>query len=261
MNYGLWLSAAGMQTNTWRQDVLANNLANASTVGFKRDLAALRQRDPQSVESPRGFEARHHLLDKLGGGVMAGPQRISFATGPMERTNLPTDVAIDEKNAFFAVQVRDPQTNQLAVRLTRDGRLMRNHDGDLVTASGGHRLLDANDQPIRLPDAAPFSVRPDGMVMQNDEEIAQLQITGVSNLNRLVKQGSNLFAFNGPADGRVPVGNVTLRPEHLEASGVDPIKALMELVEATKSISSNGNMIRYHDLLMDRAVNVLGRVA
>ncbi len=260
MNYGLWLSASAMQANTWRQDVYANNLANASTVAFKRDLANLRQRDPEAIASGQ-IDARHDLLDKLSGGVLAGPQSISFAPGPMQRTGVPTDIALDQNDTFLAVQHRDPATNALSVRLTRDGRLSRNAAGDLVLAASGHRVLDVNDQPITLAADAPFSIRSDGFILQNGEEIAQMQVTGVTDLNLLVKQGSNLFAFKEAGDFRRPVPGATVRPEHVEASGVDPIKALLELVAATKAISSNGNLIRYHDTLMDRAVNVLGRVA
>ena len=71
MNYGLYLSASGVLTNMYRQDVFANNLANASTVGFKRDLAAISQRDPESIEGGHAMQWRNDLLDELGGGVFA----------------------------------------------------------------------------------------------------------------------------------------------------------------------------------------------
>ncbi len=259
MNYGLWLSASAMQANTWRQDIYANNLANVSTVGFKRDLANLRQRDPETIAS--GKSDARHLLDKLSGGVLAGPQTISFARGAMLPTGVASDVALEQEDTFLVVQHRDPRTNKLGVRLTRDGRLSRNAEGELVLAATGHRVLGQGDQPIILAADAPFTIRTDGVILQNGEEVGQLQITGVDDLKRLVKEGGNLFAFDRPGDYRRPVPGATVRPEHLEASGVDPVKALMDLVAATKAITANGNLIRYHDTLMDRAVNVLGRVA
>ena len=93
MNYGLHLSASGVLTSLHRQDVHANNLANASTVGFKRDLANVTQRDPESIEGPHP-EHRHPILDMIGGGFFSGPQHISFAPGALERTNNPLDIAL-----------------------------------------------------------------------------------------------------------------------------------------------------------------------
>ena len=91
MNYGLYLSASGVLTNMYRQDVFANNLANAQTIGFKPDFPMLSQRDPESVEDDAGFDVRHDLLDRLGGGVYAGPQAIDFSVGRLEQTENPMD--------------------------------------------------------------------------------------------------------------------------------------------------------------------------
>ena len=89
MNYGLYLSAAGVLTNSYRQDVFANNLANVNTVGFKPDLPVLRTRPPEAIEDPAPFGTSNDLLERLGGGVLAGPQRTSFAPGPVEQTHRP----------------------------------------------------------------------------------------------------------------------------------------------------------------------------
>ncbi|MEE9211746.1 MAG: flagellar hook-basal body protein [Phycisphaeraceae bacterium] len=256
MNYGLYLSASGVLTNMYRQDVFANNLANANTVGFKRDVPAIQQRAPESIEGHHGFDVGNALLDRLGGGVLAGPQRISFAPSPLEQTGNLLDLALEDPEAFFAVLTDGSNTPAL----TRDGRLTRNHEGLLVTVAGGHPLLDANDNLIQLSPDAPVEIDNSGRIHQQGAVIAQLQITGVSDLARLVKAGENLFKFDGPQDLRRPADRALVKVGFVEGSGVDPIKALLQLVAATKAITGNGNLIRYHDQLMDRAVNVLGRV-
>ena len=261
MNYGLYLSASGVLTNLYRQDVFSNNLANVETVGFKQDLPSIRQRDPESVEEQFGSDVSKRLLDKLGGGVLAGQQRIGFNPGAVRSTGNPLDVALDAPDTFFAVGIDNAQTGQSAVRLTRDGRFSRNDQGYLVTIAGGHRVLNTNDQPIRIDGDAPVTIDKSGRVLQQGGAIAQLQVTSVTDTDRLVKEGQNLFRFEGQEDLRRPADLATVRPGFVEASGVDPIKALMQLIAATKSVTANGNLIRYHDLLMDRAVNVLGRVA
>lgn len=261
MMYGLHLSASGVLTNSYRQDVFANNLANAQTVGFKPDLPSLRQRNPESLEDVHPFEYSNDLLDRLSGGVLAGTQRIDFSPGPVEQTNNPHDIALDAPETFLAVQVLDPKTNETTIQLTRDGRLTRSSQGFLVMASNGKPVLDDANNPIQIPEGQPFFFNPNGDVQISDEVIATLQITGVTDVNQLIKQGGNLFAMADGIDLREQAPNATIRPEHLEASGVDPIQTLMDLVSATKAATGNGNLIRYHDSLIDRAVNVLGRVA
>lgn len=261
MNYGLYLSASGVLTNLYRQDVFSNNLANVETVGFKQDLPSIRQRDAEAVEEQFGSDVSKRLLDRLGGGVLAGRQRIGFNPGAMRKTGGPLDVALDSPDAFFAIGIENTPAGQSPIRLTRDGRFSRNHEGYLVTVAGGHRVLDTNDLPIRLNSDAPVTIDKSGRVLQQGAAVAQVQVTSVTDTRRLVKDGQNLFRFDGPDDLRRPALLATVRPGFVEASGVDPIKTLMQLIAATKSVTANGNMIRYHDLLMDRAVNVLGRVA
>lgn len=262
MNYGLYLSASGVLTNLYRQDVYANNLANVATVGFKPDVPTIRQRAPEAVEDGLSSQVNQRLLEKLGGGVLAGPQSVSFIAGSLEQTGGPLDVALDAPDAFFAVSSADPTNgNRASVRLTRDGRFTRSAQGYLVTVAGGHPVLDTQDQPIRINDGAPLTIDPAGRLRQNGQVVAQLQITAVRDPQRLVKHGQNLFGFEGQADPRVPAEAAGVRQGFVEASAVDPVTTLLSLVEATQAATANTNLIRYHDLLMDRAVNVLGRVA
>ncbi|MBI1336362.1 MAG: flagellar hook-basal body complex protein [Phycisphaera sp.] len=259
MNYGLFLSASGVLSNMYRQDALANNLANAQTIGFKRDLASLSQRDPESVEGGFGFDLRNDLLDRLGGGVLAGPQRISFEQGHLEQTGNDLDLAIDGKNAFFAVRSTDPRTGRHDIQLTRDGRFALSSDGTLVTQDG-KPVLDTSDQPIRLQRGATIDIDETGRIRQNGEESARIQVTAVSQPGALTKLGGGLLGWNSTRDIRTDPQNATVKQRFVEASNVDPIQTMMKIVDATKAATANGNLIRYHDLLLDRAVNTLGRV-
>jgi len=258
MNYGLYVSASGVLTNLYRQDVFANNLANSETAAFKPDIATVRQRDPEALESQLPG-MRHDLLDRLGGGAWAGPQYIDFSVGSLQQTNRPLDAALPETNQFFAVQYSDA-AGQPGFRLTRDGRFMLNSYGELVTTAG-HQVLDTDDQPIRVDPTQPVTLDGRGGVQQNGNVIAQLQITSVADPKLLIKSGQGLFKTPAGADIRRPNENPSIRVGFVESSGVDPVKTLNDLVAATRAVTANGNMIRYHDSTMDRAVNVLGRVA
>lgn len=261
MNYGLYLSASGVLTSMYRQDVFANNLANVGTVGFKRDLAMVSQRAPESIEGDHPFELQHALLDRLGGGVFAGPQSVAFKAGALERTNNPRDIALEGDNAFLAVSASNPATGRDEVHLTRDGRLSVNGGGYLVMMAGGQRVLDEDDQPIRLGDAkAEVTIDRDGRVRQDGAVVAQLQIAAAANPKALVKAGGNLLRFEDGRDGRVEPAQRRVRPGFVEASTADPFTELKAMLDASSAVEANGNLIRYHDLLMDRAVNTLGRV-
>ena len=258
MNYGLYLSASGVLTNTYRQDVFANNLANVETVGFKPDMPSVRQRDPESVEDQLGMDISNEIMDRLGGGVLAGTQRINFTPGTLQKTSNDLDVALIERDHFFAVRSIDPQTGEAQVRLTRDGRFSRNDANELITQSG-HKVLDTSDRPIVLTGNGKARINGNAQVTVAGETIAQLQVARVADLDRLSKRGEGQFVFDG-RDPRTAVDAPNVRPGFVEASGVDPIMTMMQIVAATKAVTGNANMIRYHDQLLDRAVNTLGRV-
>ena len=259
MNYGLYLSAGGALVNVYRQDVLANNMANVNTVGFKPDIVNEMSRLPERLEDPNPFVNPHMLLERLGGGHWAAPTRISQAQGNITPTSGPLDVAIVGDGFLVVNAERGKGDAQL--RFTRDGRLTLNDDGELVMAANGHRLLDDDNEPVQLDPTQPVIIDSDGSVRQGDEVVANLQIATVANPSKLVKAGDNLFRFDGlgpnarkPADG-------TLQQGALEGSAVDPILALNDLLNVSKAIQANVQLMQYHDHILGQAINTFGRVA
>ncbi|MCG8400026.1 MAG: hypothetical protein MJA84_00345, partial [Firmicutes bacterium] len=198
-------------------------------------------------------------LDQLGGGVFAGPQRIAFGQGSLKQTDQPLDVALTREDEFFAVRTTDGDTGEQSVRLTRNGQFSLNAANELVTQQG-HPVLSTDEEPIIIPAGSKPQIGPTGGILINGEPIAQLQVARVANTEALQKMGENLFDFEG-SDPREIIDDPLLNPGMIELSGADPIRTLMSVIDASKSAMSNANMMRYHDLLMDRAVNTLGSVA
>ncbi|MEM0915014.1 MAG: flagellar hook-basal body complex protein [Planctomycetota bacterium] len=261
MNYGLYLSAAGVLTNRYRQDVFANNLANVHTHAFKPISPTIANRPPESIENPDRFGTANELLDRLGGGVLAGRQTVDFTVGPHEVTNQPLDVALKQPDTFFVVHARHGDTGRVETQVTRDGRFNVRHDGTLTTAAG-HVVLDPQNQPVVVPPRTPVSITESGQIVDADQRVlGALQVARVTDPGRALKPASKgTFTFVGQ-DTRRPVEYVDLHTGAVEQSATMAVPTLMKLVAASKSASSNANMIRYHDTLMDRAVNTLGRVA
>ena len=248
MTYGLWLSAVGLQTSQYRQAVLANNLANANTVGFKHDVAVVRER---AVEAHEDGPARfgHALLDDLTGGSVVAPTYTAFAQGPIEPTQRPLDVAIDG-DGFFTVQA-DGQT-----RYTRDGRFTIDANGRLVTVAGGRPVLDDGGGEINVitgGDAPAPRIDNRGRVRQGEQVVGQLGLVDFADKQRLRKVGANLFDANG--EPPTPA-TTTLQTEAVEGSTVAPIQSLASMIEVARAYQLNATLITMQDELNGRAATI-----
>lgn len=253
--YGLWLSAAGMKVNQHRQTILANNMANANTTGFKRDLAIVTERQVESRESAGGLDFSHPILDELAGGLNVRPIYHDFAQGPIEWTGKPLDVAI-EGDGFFSV------SDGTLTRYSRAGEFAVNEAGELVLASdeGRWRVLDEGGSPIGLGDrGGKVSISPSGIIRQGKTVVAQLGLVTTEDKQSLRKVGKNLFKARD-GDKMVPIA-ATLRPESREGSNFDIMKGLVEMIEAMRAYQLNAKMIQLQDKMTGQAVSTVGREA
>lgn len=258
MNYGLYMAAAGALTSMHRQDVLTNNLANLNTVGFKPLMAVARQRETARAEDGLGNLPSNDLLERLGAGPLLAPTRVSMAQGRLETTNNPLDLAIEGKGFFVIRDQADGSTQRM--RLTRDGRFALDSRGRLVMRTQGLPVLDRSNRPIFLAPGQSPTISTDGVIRQGGTEVARIQVVAVPDPTRLERLGESLFAASSeqlesgsPARGTIHQGSV-------EGSAVNEISALMKISGASGAVQANIGMIRYHDQMMDRAINVLGRV-
>lgn len=259
MNYGVYLSSSGLLTSMYRMDVAANNLANVSTTAFKIDQAFTRQRDAATVERAMPFAPSNAMLEKLGSGVQLAPSRVSFKQGMIEPTQMPLDLAINGPGFF--VTREGANANLQNLRLTRDGRLTINAQGQLVQASSGLPVLDRSDRIITVNTQQPVTVDADGTVRQAGSTVARMQLVQVDDPSRLQKRGDSLYrgpdeliARRRPIDSEVKQG-------HLERSAVDAISATLDVMRAERGVGGNTRMIAMHDEVMNRAISTFGRVA
>lgn len=249
MIYGLYLSASGVAANSYRQDVIANNLANSETVGFKRDIANFKQRLMASQERRSPGSWSDSALEGLGGGLLAMPTRTDFSPGSIQDTGSPLDVAI-QGEGFFAVKEGD-QT-----MLTRAGRFSVNRDGKLVLSSGQQVLSNAS-QPITLSTTAPLSIGSDGQITQNGQPVAQLGVFNVEDKSALTKVGGDLL---NPGDSVLQPVAAKLRSQFIEGSNVDPATEMAVLMDSQRQIEANANMIHMQDETLQRLVNDVGKI-
>ena len=253
-------SATGLEALSTKLDAIANNLANVNTVGFKRsrvnfeDLFYQIRRQPGVENSlgditPAGVE--------VGTGVRVSSTQLMFQQGSFEPTNNPLDLAIDG-NGFFRVQIyQDMGPN--GVGYTRAGNFFINANNELVLGnSNGFKL----DPPITIPDdATSITIGSDGKVAVTTpgdaaaQEVGQIQLTRFVNPAGLLAKGQNIYvetAGSGtPIDGNpTEEGFGSILQNSLEASNVEPVKELVDLIQTQRSFELNSQSIQASDEML-----------
>ncbi|WP_166830373.1 flagellar hook-basal body protein [Thalassoroseus pseudoceratinae] len=252
MLYGLYLSAQGAQVQSKRLDVIANNLANADTSGFKRDLAVAQTYHPFDVEHGTAHELPRHL-ERVTGGTSITDVITDFQNGSLKETGARFDVAL-EGQGFL--RVSDGQNEFL----TRDGSLTQNAVGELVTEQG-ERVLDTTGSPIVIPpDATEISIGADGVISAMDDlgvqtALAQLDVVMPQSLADLQKIGDNHFVTNGPTEAAGPATRV--RQGYVEGSGVNAISETVHMIDASKAFETNLNLLKLQDETLSRLLQAV----
>lgn len=248
MLYGAYVSAAGALANSYRQDVIANNLANVETVSFKRDLALLESRDVASASGgTRQFTAP--MLDGIGGGVFALPTHTDFTPGSLEETGSSLDVALTDRG-FFQVRQGDD------LRYTRDGRFVLDTEGYLVTQSRNLQVLSSEGQPIKLDRDLDIIIDEQGQISQGGATVARIGVVDFEDRTALRKSGGNLYSAENSVS-QVIVGQ--MRQGHLESSGVDILREFTEMIHVGRMFQQNVNMIKMQDQMLGSAVTRIAR--
>jgi flagellar basal-body rod protein FlgF len=251
MIYGLYLSASGVITNSYRQDVIANNIANSETVGFKKDLAILQQRSTAAEEL--GHENQTNpLLENIGGGLLAARLAVDTRPGDYEPTGNNMDLALDGKG-FFAVKGAGK------MHLTRNGQLILNRNGTLALSNNpAQAVLDEKQTPITLDGTQPISIASDGTITQAGKQMARIGIFDAGDPAALQKDGGTLLSI--PDGTKLTQATPVVRAGFVERSNVDPATELTELMDTQRQLEANANMIHIQDETLDKLVNDVGKI-
>ena len=251
-NSALHVARTGLDAQNTRMRVIANNLATVNTTGFKRDRATFETLAYQTITapgSPSSAENRYAVGLSLGTGVqMTGTARID-TQGSLTTTGNALDLAI-EGAGYFQVATPDGRT-----AYTRAGDLSRSPDGALVTATG----LPVQP-PIQIPDGAQaIAVAADGTVSATVDgtatEVGRIEIARFANAAGLQPLGDNLLvetAASGAAQVGAPgsEGRGALRSGALEASNVNVVEELVDMIETQRAYEVNSKMISATDEML-----------
>jgi flagellar basal-body rod protein FlgF len=225
MDRMIYLGMAGAKMDMQRQDVLANNLANVSTTGFRAELQAVRAVPVRGD----GASTRVYSLETTVG--------YDDSSGPLTSTDRPLDVALQGKS-MLAVSALDGTE-----AYTRFGSLTVNNEGLLMTQSGLPVLGDGG--PITIPQNTQASIAPDGTISAKE---ANGKITAVGKL-KLVTPEEKLTRgedglFRNP-DGDLPAdANARVQDGALEGSNVNPIETMISMIAAARQFEAQMKLIQ-----------------
>ncbi len=247
---GLYAAASAMLANLYRQGLLAHNIANVDTPGFKQVLTSLDDFRETAMIYPPGPTAglaNLRWIGNFGLGVQNSSEITDFIQGGLRNTGHPFDVAI-QGAGFFRIQTPDGE------RYSRDGRFYRDVDGNLVTVDG-YQVLDEGGQPINLPEGE-LSISPQGIIMVDGQTIAQLGLAAFEDPStELIRDGSNYFtAEGGPTSDAVG----TVVQGYLEMSNANPAQLMTQMIAVARAYEAAQKMVQTQDELLGKAINSLG---
>ena len=242
MERGLYIAASGMLAEQVRQDALANDLANASTPGYKADNSEQASfSDLLLWNSSTGAP-----IGSLSMGSRITHVVTDLTQGPLQTTGDPLDVALNGPG-FLAVATGS------GVRYTRDGQLMIDARGRLCTDTG-NLVLGTSGKPItvgQVSDPTKISIDQRGTVKVGTRTVGTL---AVMSLTGATKQGDTLFTGT---PGVRPAGT-TVQQGFLEGSGVQPAEAMVDMIVSFRSYETTQRAIQSIDTELGRAANSVG---
>ena len=250
----LWVSKTGLNAQDTALRTISNNLANVSTVGFKRDRAVFNDLLYQVQRQPGGNTSQNTQLPsglQLGVGVrVAGTSKV-FSEGTLQVTEQPLDLAMDGRG-FFQVQLPDG-----GLAYSRNGQFQLSADGQIVTGDGF-----PVSPAITIPsNASSVTIAKDGTVTASVtgeaavQEVGALQVADFVNPSGLLAIGDNLFretsASGAPqagAPGQNGVGSIVQGA--LESSNVSVVEELVNMITTQRAYEMNSKVVSTADQML-----------
>jgi flagellar basal-body rod protein FlgF len=241
------------QTTLERQlEVIANNIANVNTTGYKSDQSLF-----EEFLTSGAHEDNFIGKDRRVSYVQDRGTYRDFTQGSLQQTANPLDVAIDG-DAFLAVQTTGGE------RYTRDGNLQLNNQGQLVT-EGGDAVLGNAGPIIFQPTDHDINISPDGTVTvieanaRTDTIRGKLRLVSFTDAQSLLKQGNNLYAASNGAAAQ-PDLKATVKQGYIEKSNVNSVAEMGRMIEVSRTYTQIANLLQQQSDLHKNAINQLAEI-
>ena len=255
---GLYTAYTGMLNEQNRMDIMTNNLANASTVGYKKEGSTSQSFDDVLTVKIKDQSVGMRNAQKIGiknPGVKIGENYTDYSQGSFRITGNTYDLALSGEG-FFAIEFTN-KAGETDTKYTRAGQFTLNKDGYLVTEEGDY-VLDTQNRRIRLNPLIDSSIPDDGTIYQNGQAMAKIQVTDFSDYDYLEKYGETYYQ---PIQGAQTIAsNAQVKSGYLEMANVQIVSEMVNLISITRAYESNQKVVQTIDDTLDVAVNQIGRV-
>ena len=237
---GIHTSASGMIPRVRKQEMTANNLANATTPGYKRDMMFTKELSrAQQKQLPRQSDWQQPMVDRT---------YVDYESGVFDKTGNPLDLAIDG-DGFF--QVQDDQGNQF---LTRSGHFEVSDEG-IITFAGRFQLVGQGG-PIQVG-SGDIAIGDNGEIQVNGNTVDRVVSRNVADYSVLEKIGSTMFAVP-EGEPILPAIDATIRQGYLESANVNIVEEMVDMMISYREYEANAKAIQSQDQSLD---NLFRRVA
>ena len=257
MMRALWTAGSGMVAQQANVDVIANNLANVNTTGYKRDMLSFKDTfamyahdqimEPQvNLRSKKLFPEPQHLSR-----TRIAQAQVDYDQGSLKITGAPLDVAISG-NGFF--KVRTPQGDFY----TRNGHFRMTGEGMLITEQGFPVL--GNGGEITLPEGVKnFTIAENGDIYGDGEPMGSIDLVEVSDPLSLEKLGSNMYRPRVGSDVQEVESKSYMVQGFLEVSNVNPVYEMVNMIEAQRQFEAYAKVMQTTEAIDKETITKVGR--
>lgn len=253
---GMKMAAQGMMTQSARQDMITNNLANVGTTGYRKESIVISSFTEILNREVGGMEGMHQSSYEIHTppgmethGSLSSSSVTHTAQGSLKETGNPFDLALDDNGkGFFTIQ--SPE----GIKFTRAGSFRLSTSGYLVTGDGsfvlGHR------GPMKLS-GSNFQVSNEGIVSVDGKPVDRLLVTVFDDTKQLKKAGDSEFVAQG---GVKATTDFQLKQGYLEMANVNAVNEMVDMMMVMRNYEANQKVLQSHDQRLQKTVNELGRV-
>lgn len=254
---GLYTAYTGMINQQKRLDTVTNNLANASTTGFKREGLTSKSFDQMLTVKLNDLSVPYlnEGIGKMSLGVKIGENYTDYSQGSLKETGNTYDLAL-AGNGFFTISYTDKKGNT-SEKYTRDGEFTMDSEGYLRTLEGDY--VQGKGGAIMIPvETSEVSIRDNGDIYADGEYVDSLRIVDFEDYNNIEKFGENLYSV---VDGATETeSTAAVKQGYLEMSNINVVKEMVEMITISRAYESNQKLIQTEDDMLDKSVNQVGKV-
>jgi flagellar basal-body rod protein FlgF len=238
MQSGLYVSLSGQIALMRRLDSIANNVANASTAGYRAEEIKFEQFISDKTREPTAFAS-------------PGDTYLSRQGGEIIKTDDPFDVAVNG-DAWLAFQ------SQAGTIYTRDGRIRMTAEGQLQTVNG-YPLLDVGGAPLQLdPGGGPPTIARDGTITQGANQVGALGLFTIPEQARLQRYENSGVVPDQAAQPALDFSRVSINQGYIERSNVNPVMEISKLIMVQRNFDSISGAIGQAETSLGDAIKTLG---